>query len=315
MAGLCLCIIGLPRLLEAVAGRGLMSEWPTTVILEHNRFVPEFPFWAAVQRGLRALKAAVHIHEGFEIGMVLAGAERHLLGGSELAGEPGDTWLSAAWEPHGWRTLEEDTETVVVMFPPDFMGGAEVGGHAWDTLFGVSPEMRLVSPHPRERESLLALGLELKREIKEQAHGWQTGVRLGVLRLLLQISRHWQTGEYAFPVPSPHFAKLNRLAPAMRLLDGKPGRHVSLEEAARAANLSRSRFAVLFRRVAGVSFGEFCLQARMTHVERLLMRTTLSLEDIAAQTGFANASHLHRAFRKYHLCTPGQFRAETRGEV
>ena len=289
-----------------------MSSWLATAKLEYNRLALEAPFvpWVGRNRGPGPLSA--HLHEGFEIGLVLAGEEAHYLDEASLPGRPGECWLCSAWEPHAWQTRASATEVVGVMFLPEFLGEEKIGEHSWLSLFGAPARMRLVAPTREERENLRALGLELRREITAQPHSWETGVRLGLLRLLLLVSRHWQTADYVFPAHNAHFAKLNRIAPAMRLLDADPVRPVSLSEAARASGLSRSRFAVLFRQVAGVSFGAFSLQVRMTLVQRLLLHTSLSVEDIAAQAGFANASHLHRAFRKYHLCTPGQYRLQAR---
>jgi AraC-like DNA-binding protein len=48
------------------------------------------------------------------------------------------------------------------------------------------------------------------------------------------------------------------------------------------------------------------------HSSRLLLETSLPLEGVAEQSGFANASHLHRAFQRYYLCTPGEYRRQGR---
>jgi AraC family transcriptional activator of pobA len=290
-----------------------MSSWLTTTRLEYNRLSAEAPFLPWVGRAREPRPLASHLHEGFEVGLVLAGEEAHFLDQAGLAGRPTESWLVSPWEPHAWQTKSLGTEVVGVMFLPEFLGGDLIGDHPWQSLFGAPARMRLVAPAPEEREEFASLANELRREIATQPHGWETGLRLGILRLLLLVSRHWQAAEYLFPTPSSHHAMLKRIAPAMRLLDAEPVPPVSLSEAARASGLSRSRFAVIFRQVAGVSFGEFSLQARMTYVQRLLRQTSLSVEHIAARAGFANASHLHRAFLRYHLCTPGQYRRESHG--
>lgn len=47
----------------------------------------------------------------------------------------------------------------------------------------------------------------------------------------------------------------------------------------------------------------FC---RLFH--QLLLTTTLSLDQIAAQTGFSSSSHLSRAFKQIYKMTPQEFK-------
>lgn len=294
-----------------------MSQWVAATRLEYNRLTPEAPFWPWVGFNPRPRPLSSHVHEGFEVGMVLAGREDHLLESTSLDGNSGGCWLCAPWEPHAWQTRAANTEVVVVMFLPEFLGDGVIGERPWQSLFDTPPEMRLIKPGAQERDPILALSRELRREILERPHGWDTAVRLGVLRFLLLVSRHWQSARYPFPMRGSHLrgsylAKLKRIEPALRLLDGDPVRHVSLSEAAGACSLSRSRFAALFRQLTGLSFGEFCLQVKVMHSSQLLLDTSLPMDGVAEQSGFANASHLHRAFQRYHLCTPGEYRKQGR---
>ena len=60
----------------------------------------------------------------------------------------------------------------------------------------------------------------------------------------------------------------------------------------------------------GLSFGMFCRRSRLGRVAQLLLSTDLSTETIAGEAGFADGSHLHRAFVKQYGCTPGVYRAQ-----
>ncbi len=66
----------------------------------------------------------------------------------------------------------------------------------------------------------------------------------------------------------------------------------------------------VFHRTFGVSFGRFTLRTRMAMASRLLACTELSVGEIAAQTGFADGSHLHRMFTRHFSCTPGEYRQQ-----
>jgi AraC-like DNA-binding protein len=86
---------------------------------------------------------------------------------------------------------------------------------------------------------------------------------------------------------------------------------ISVEDMARRANLSVSRFHTLFRHHFGCSPHQYLLRLRCQQVQGLLESTDATLHDIARTCGFANAYHLSRVFKRVMGGSPGQFRAAT----
>ena len=87
-----------------------------------------------------------------------------------------------------------------------------------------------------------------------------------------------------------------------------PAARKAIPEAAATCGLSVSQFGYVFRNVMGLSFGKFCMRARLAYVAQLLLGTNLSVEAIAQETGFADASHLHHAFVQTYGSTPARYR-------
>ena len=56
----------------------------------------------------------------------------------------------------------------------------------------------------------------------------------------------------------------------------------------------------------------YILEVRLAEVRRLLRETSLPLKDIAGQTGFADANHLCKAFRRQFHMSPGGYRQQVR---
>ncbi|WP_247890889.1 helix-turn-helix domain-containing protein [Azospirillum aestuarii] len=78
--------------------------------------------------------------------------------------------------------------------------------------------------------------------------------------------------------------------------------------AARRAGMSREGFSRRFRKQHGVPPHAFQLQDRLNDA-RLLLRAGEPIAAVAADTGFADQSHLGRCFRRAFGVTPGRYRA------
>lgn len=87
-------------------------------------------------------------------------------------------------------------------------------------------------------------------------------------------------------------------------LDGR----VTLDQAARAAGLSRWHFLRVFKRATGVPPHVFRTQRRVSLARRLL-RAGMPPAHVALETGFTDQSHFTRTFRRYTGATPGQYQA------
>jgi AraC-like DNA-binding protein len=89
------------------------------------------------------------------------------------------------------------------------------------------------------------------------------------------------------------------------LVEGNYQREISLDEAARCAGLSRSRFCLHFREQTGLSFHRFLTEVRLEHARELLGRG-FSASAAAVECGFFDCSHFIRHFRRRYGTTPGK---------
>jgi AraC-like DNA-binding protein len=91
------------------------------------------------------------------------------------------------------------------------------------------------------------------------------------------------------------------------VLDAMP-RSAGVEALATALGMSRSAFSHHFRRETGQTPAAFMTEVRLAEVCRLLRSSREPLKVIAGQTGFADANHLCKVFRRHHGISPGEFR-------
>lgn len=79
---------------------------------------------------------------------------------------------------------------------------------------------------------------------------------------------------------------------------------LALAELAAVAGVSASHFKALFKRSTGLPVHQYVIRRRVERARLLLLERTATIADVAAQTGFANQSHLARWMRRVAGVTP-----------
>jgi AraC family transcriptional regulator len=88
---------------------------------------------------------------------------------------------------------------------------------------------------------------------------------------------------------------------------------VSLESAARQANLSPFHFLRLFARVLGVTPHQYLVRSRLRRAARLLTDSARSVTEVAFDAGFADVSNFVRTFHRAAGLSPRGFRQAAQG--
>ncbi len=84
-------------------------------------------------------------------------------------------------------------------------------------------------------------------------------------------------------------------------------RGLSLEDVAGVVGLSYSYCSRVFSQEMGLSFHEYLTHVRLKAAKQLLLTTPMTVEDVAAQVGYEDASHFIRVFKRVLGMTPRQF--------
>jgi AraC family transcriptional regulator len=108
--------------------------------------------------------------------------------------------------------------------------------------------------------------------------------------------------------PGPERRRPVWLEAVLEELDADGRRAPGLQELARRAGVHPVHFAAVFRRFYRCSLGDFARRRRLEVARRHLADPTLTLAQVAAGAGFADQSHLTRAFKRFTGLTPGRYR-------
>ncbi len=83
---------------------------------------------------------------------------------------------------------------------------------------------------------------------------------------------------------------------------------------ARLCGMSGTHFSRLFQRAFGTSPIDWLRRFRISQAKRLLVETTLGVEEIAFRTGYGDRFFFSKDFRRYTGATPREFRTKERRE-
>jgi transcriptional regulator GlxA family with amidase domain len=99
-----------------------------------------------------------------------------------------------------------------------------------------------------------------------------------------------------------------RVAWAIAEMQRRMGDGITMDDLARSVNLSRSRFAQLFREQTGIAPARYLRDFRLDRARLLLETTFLSVKEVMAAVGFSDPSHFSRDFHSTFGASPREWR-------
>lgn len=90
---------------------------------------------------------------------------------------------------------------------------------------------------------------------------------------------------------------------------------ITVADLAKESHLSVSRFHHVFKNGTGRSPTDFIIDKRVQAAQLLLATTTMSVKEIADNTGFANPYYFSRVFKQYSGSSPSDYRNASLGSV
>jgi AraC family transcriptional regulator len=154
------------------------------------------------------------------------------------------------------------------------------------------------------------LRLLLTETGREMESGWSTGALYNdLLGMSLAVAL---IRKYAGEAKAAVFAKggmpRGRLQRVLDYIAANSDRDLRLDDLAQVAEMSRFHFARLFRASTGVTPYQYLMEQRLQQAKALLRIGSRTIAEVAAETGFINASHFSRIFRKHLGVTPTEWK-------
>lgn len=103
-----------------------------------------------------------------------------------------------------------------------------------------------------------------------------------------------------------------QIGSALRVLHAQPAHDWTVETLAATVNMSRSAFALRFKKLVGDAPMEYLARCRIQKAARLLRESSMPISRIAGETGYDSEVSFHKAFKRITGVPPGRFRATQR---
>ena len=161
-------------------------------------------------------------------------------------------------------------------------------------------------------ESMKRLFSRLENELREQPDWyWSCRSRSYFIEMMLLLERTYGVVKHNLifvenskQIQNPHLEK------AVVYIENNYADEITLEDLIKAASLSRSSLAQLFKNELGMTPIEYAWHHRIMVAHKLLSFTNLPIKDIALRCGFKTVQHFSRKFEETHGCSPTTFRTE-----
>jgi len=250
---------------------------------------------------------ALHTHDTFVVGAVIAGCEAFRLGRETRFATPGKLCLINPGEVHDGRPADGGFAYRMTYPTAAFLAdvAADAGeSHAETPLF---PQAVVSDP------DLAARFAALHRAAEDGAADLALDESL-LAAFALALARHAEAPAVRAGLARGAARESGPVARALAYLDAHYADTVRLDALAEAAGIPRTRLIRAMRRETGLTPHAW-LADRRVRAAQAMLRAGAAPAQAAAACGFCDQSHLNRAFKARIGVTPGAFRDIARPRV
>ncbi|WP_185968493.1 AraC family transcriptional regulator [Paracoccus sp. M683] len=263
-----------------------------------------------------------HKHDYFQIMYFLTDAPALRIGLTSHQPTPGSIFFIAPMVPHQIR-FDQDTRCMVIYFDLDLLRPSLTRSYPIAELVRLAPEL---TPFAWQNHVDFRLDADCVAQIDGAVSAMMQqfdspricAAEIIRAELLLMLGRLSQRFENEFAELSAQLPVIGRDSLHMRRISEFIGdnytRGPSLNEAADAVHLSKSRLCALIRQYTGTTFNALIREMRMEEARERLVLTNESIGQIAYSVGYQDEKYFLRAFKTSSGMTPTAYRKKRADE-
>lgn len=154
--------------------------------------------------------------------------------------------------------------------------------------------------------------IEIIKEIIITFFNQNYGYELKLKSLLYELIYSFLSNNKIINVKNTNNYKKERLKTVLSYIHDNYNQKLYLKDMARTINLSKYYFCKFFKEEIGKTPIEYLNNYRILEASKLIQEKDEQIMDISLSVGFDNISYFNRQFKKYHNCTPLEYRNKSK---
>ena len=233
-----------------------------------------------------------HVHNFYEISLILEGNLHFLLEDASLSGEGSFLLLTPPKAPHRVvRDALAKYERINIHFPKDLIENYVADSERLLSVFGINGKILELSSEQKERLLIIANDISAQKDLFKQ--------RILLLLYLAEIESFCCQSPLAQITP-PYIRE------ALQYLHKNYMNKITTEQIASYVGVGRTTFMTAFKQYTGSTFNHYLTQYRL-EIAIQLLKQGHTQQSSAEQCGFSDAGSLIRAFVRHYGTTPYKY--------
>lgn len=150
-------------------------------------------------------------------------------------------------------------------------------------------------------------------EVNHKEFGYDIKVASTISLIITTVFRIWLKHGFRFNTKSTFDQFSSKDFSVLEYIDSHSSENINIEELASKCGMCYSNFAKQFKNQYGRTCKEYIEFIRICKADTLLLYTDKTLDYISQETGFTDASHFIRTYKKIRGITPKQRRTQKEG--
>ncbi len=246
--------------------------------------------------------APLHFHSELECNYVHKGKFVCKVGDGEFIVNQGDIILLNSKVPHETEIIEDVTELTTLIFH-DY-SAPQSTGTLLHFLKKTDTPVHILRKGEPETSELASYILNILKEKKEKNRAYNHYLFATIYLIIAFFHRiEFLSDEDTITRNIP----LKKIMPAIEYIDKNYSEDLSLDDLSKILNISKQHFCKIFKKATGSTPTDYLNYVRICNAEALL-KTDMSISEIAYAVGFSSLSYFNRVFKKNKFFSPQNYR-------
>lgn len=253
-----------------------------------------------------------HVHSDFEFHIIAGGKGYIAIDDKDFSVKKGELYITGPWIRHKQITDREDPMCEYCLECEITVIEADTSS-AFLTDENIYIKETLSKSYPYAFTDIYGISSafeEVFNEAEEQKPGFLLKIQVLVYKIIIDLFRTVYLNEklnYKYPVTRDS-QDANRIQRLVKYIDANYKNRITMEDVSKILLLSPRQIDRLMKKTFSQTFHDYLLTYRLHTAEKLLMNSSVPIEEVAYESGFSSHFYMYQAFRNRGKQPPGQYR-------